>query len=118
MKLLLSDRALIDVQLCLDWSATVFGVDAARRYAELINVAIEDLVANPNPAEAEGHPELFPIKLYHLRHSRKRAPVEGLIVKSPRHFIAYRVLEDDALEVLRILHDSMNIEEHLLEEGS
>jgi toxin ParE1/3/4 len=115
MKLVISDRALHDIELCIEWSAAQFGVPAARRYEELISTAIEDLVDYPNLEGAQGHAELLPVKLYHLRYSRKKAVVDGLIVKSPRHFIACRVQSDEVLEVLRLLHDRKDIETRLLD---
>ncbi len=50
--------------------------------------------------------------IYHLRHSRKRAAVDGVVVKSPRHFVIY-LEEPEAVQILRLLHDSMDIEAQL-----
>ncbi|HCN79344.1 MAG TPA: hypothetical protein DIT13_19445, partial [Verrucomicrobiales bacterium] len=50
------------------------------------------------------------VRIYHLRHSRKAAPVGGLIVKNPRHFIVYRITSDRAIELLRVLHERMDFE--------
>jgi toxin ParE1/3/4 len=52
------------------------------------------------------------IYLYHLSHSRFRAETPTGIVQRPRHFIAYR-FDADRLEILRILHDTMDLPEHL-----
>ncbi len=34
----------------------------------------------------------------------------GGVVKKPRHVIFFRQAEDDTLEILRLLHDSMDVE--------
>ncbi len=47
--------------------------------------------------------------IHHLRHNRKRAAVNGLVVKNPRHFVIY-LEEPEAVRILRLLHDCMDIE--------
>lgn len=44
--------------------------------------------------------------LFHLRHARTR----GASPKHPRHFIVF-AYDDATLTILRVLHDSMDIEE-------
>ena len=53
------------------------------------------------------------VQAYHIRHCRKNAPVGGLIVKNPRHFIVYRTTASGGIELLRVLHDRMDIESNL-----
>lgn len=50
------------------------------------------------------------MRLYHLRHCRKRAELEGLVVKLPRHFILYRSASIGRIQIIRVLHDSMDID--------
>jgi len=109
MTLKVTPKARADIRDCLLWSARQFGKSAARRYKELLEVSILELAEDPQRSgsrELEGWPA---VRLYHLRHSRKRAPVEGLVVKRPRHFIAYRIASGETIEILRILHDSMDV---------
>jgi toxin ParE1/3/4 len=35
------------------------------------------------------------------------------MVKSPRHIVFYRVASDDVIEVIRLLHDAMDVHRHL-----
>jgi toxin ParE1/3/4 len=48
--------------------------------------------------------------IYHLSGSRDR--VAGDRVKAPRHFLLYRI-ETGRVEVLRILHDSRDLAQHV-----
>ena len=116
IKLTISERALEDIEECLIWSAANFGRAAALRYRELLAVALSELADDPGLLGSRVHAGLQAgVRLYHLAHSRRRAPVEGLVVKRPRHFIVYRVAEGDSLEVLRVLDDRMDLEHQLLD---
>jgi toxin ParE1/3/4 len=46
---------------------------------------------------------------YHLIYSRQQAKHP----KSPRHIVFYRVANDDVIEVVRLLHDAMEVQLHL-----
>ncbi len=110
MRLIQTEDAILDIEEALLWSATHFGKSAARRYARLIATAISEIATDPNLAGSRAAPDLQEgMRLYHLTHSRKRAPIDGVIVKRPRHFIAYRSLDPTTIEIVRILHDSMDI---------
>ncbi|MEM7147490.1 MAG: type II toxin-antitoxin system RelE/ParE family toxin [Verrucomicrobiota bacterium] len=106
-----TEDATQDIEEALLWSAEHFGRAAARRYRSLIATAILEIVANPDLAGSRNvHGLPCGIKIYHIRHSKTRAAVDGLIVKRPRHFIAYRLLDSQMVEIVRVLHDSMDIE--------
>ena len=118
MKIAISSMALEDIEECLIWSASNFGRAAAKRYRQLLAVALSELAENPSIPGSRIQASLQPdIRLYHLSHSRKRAPVEGLVVKRPRHFIVYRVAGEETLEVLRVLDDRMDLESQALDAG-
>ena len=105
-----ADRDFLDI---MDWSIDHFGSDAADRYAALIGQALTDLGDDPLRAGARqraGLPE--DLYLYHLASSRAR--VAGDPVKAPRHFLLYRI-DAARVEVLRILHDSHDLAQHLPE---
>lgn len=116
MNLLRSDRALEDIEACLLWSAENFGIPAAQRYRVLLEVALLAILDDPDLRGSkliEGFGGK--VRAYHLRHSRKEAPVGGLIVKTPRHFIVYRTSDIGSIELLRVLHDRMDFELQLKE---
>jgi toxin ParE1/3/4 len=105
-----------DIKDALRWSLVNFGQSALRRYQRLIAVAISEVAANPRLTHSYELPALQPgIRLYHLRHSRGRARVDGQSVREPRHFLIYTVLADEVV-IVRLLHERMEISRHLDEE--
>ncbi len=105
-----ADRDFIEV---MAWSVERFGAAAADRYETLIRRALTDLGEDPFRPGATQRPDLPQgIYTYHLARSRDR--VSGDRVKAPRHFLLYRVLSF-RIEILRILHDSRDLERHLPE---
>jgi len=114
MTLLRSAKALEDVESCLFWSAENFGIPAAHRYRALLEVSLLEILKNPD-LDGSKVIEGFggQVRAYHIRHSRKEAPVGGLIVKNPRHFIVYRTTDSGCIELLRVLHDSMDFDLNL-----
>ena len=99
----------------MDWSIERFGVAAADRYETLIRQVLTDVGENPFRPGARQRPEL-PQGIYTYPLARSRDRVEGDRVKAPRHFLLYRVLSF-RVEVLRILHDSRDLERHLGNRG-
>ena len=103
-----ADRDFLDI---MDWSAEHFGANAANRYEALIGQALIDLGNDPFRRGAKQRPELpEEVFVYHLGGSRDR--VAGDRVKAPRHFLLYRI-DGSHVEVLRILHDSRDLAQHL-----
>ena len=103
-----ANRDFLDI---MDWSAEHFGAEAADRYEALIGQAMTDLGADPFRPGAKQRPELpGEMFIYHLAGSRDR--VGGDRVKTPRHFLLYRIAPG-RVEVLRILHDSRDLAQHL-----
>lgn len=113
MPLRYQPAARADIKDALRWPLLHFGEKALRRYQRLIEVALSDIAANPRLTHSYESPGMQPgIRLYHLRHSRRRARVEGQIVREPRHFIAYQTESGDIV-IVRLLHDRMEISRHL-----
>lgn len=93
------------------WSQTEFGDSAADRYEALIAQAFADLVENPFRPGAKQRQDLFPgIYTYHLVLSREHVLEDR--VKSPRHFLVYRVIANH-IDILRVLHDSRDLDRHI-----
>ena len=81
-----------DIKNALKWSAENFGPAALDRYKQLLGVAIAEIHDNPQLIHSYEVAGLQAgIRLYHIRHSRKRAAVHDQIVGSPRHFVVYMV---------------------------
>ncbi|SRR5260370_39279739 len=112
----ISVLAALDVTEILIWSAAEFGDAAARRYEALIVQALIDIGEDPQRPGAKERPDLLidGARTYHLALSRSR--VSGPKVKTPRHFVLYRHVAPDVIDVGRILHDSRDLVQHLPED--
>ncbi|WP_145751404.1 type II toxin-antitoxin system RelE/ParE family toxin [Nitrospirillum amazonense] len=100
-----------DIRAILAHSNLTFGDLARRRYEALIVQAIRDIAAAPHRLGSVERPELRG-RTYHLRYSRARACVAGAAVHNPRHLLLYR-LEPGVVGIVRVLHDAMDVEQHL-----
>ena len=87
---ILADDAKADFRKIVRWSHERFGEQAALRYLKLLQVAIIEIGRNPeNPLSKPYFKAKRPVRLYHLRHSRKEALIDDRAVQNPRHFIVY-----------------------------
>jgi toxin ParE1/3/4 len=110
----LSSHAEEDIVSILAWSLDKFGVAACRRYEALLVTAFDSLCQNPERFGSIARLEFGDsVRTYHLRFSRDEARTAEGVVHGPRHLLAYRVRRETELEVVRILHDSMELERHL-----
>ena len=111
-ELRLARAASRDITAILKWSLTEFGEAAALRYADLIEQALTDIAADPKRPGSKQRSEIGKgCHTYHLEFSRSR--VAGGRVKEPRHFLIYRLRDRNAIEIIRILHDSRDLARHL-----
>jgi toxin ParE1/3/4 len=109
-----ADEDIIDI---LAWSAEQFGPSVQERYARLIDAAIRDVADDPERPGSRARPELAQgMRTYHLSFSRQRARGQGSIIRKPRHFLVYRLRGDTHIEIVRVLHDAMDLERHLPDE--
>ncbi len=84
-----------------------FGDAQARTYAETLSAALNDLAAGPTVIGAKKRDDILK-GLFTLHVARKGR--EG------RHFVMFRVgraPDHDVIEVLRLLHDTMDLQRHL-----
>lgn len=107
----LSQRAERDLTAILKKSLEDFGQHAAIRYKKLLSLAFYEIGHEPKRAESRSFEKN--IRIYHLRHTASRAAVDGIKVGKPRHFIVYRQAKAGPIEIIRILHDAMDIERHI-----
>jgi toxin ParE1/3/4 len=105
-----------DIATLLKRSENEFGKEAALRYEALLGQALRDLSDDPQRPGSQKWSELFlGARIYHLRFSRKRAQGSLGIVHNPRHFVVYREHDENVIEVIRVLHDSRDLQRHLPE---
>jgi len=110
----LTAAAEADLEEILCWTVDQFGEAQARIYADTISAALSDLAAGPTVSGAKRRDDILKgtFTLHVARKGRKG-----------RHFVMFRVgraPDRAAIEVLRVLHDAMDLPRHLppAEEGS
>jgi toxin ParE1/3/4 len=114
LNFVIAPAAAADMAAILSWSEDHFGAAARRRYEALLEQAIVDVAGDPERAGSQHRPEIAEAaRTYHLLQSRDRVPVEIGRVKEPRHSLLFRVRSDGAIEIGRVLHDSMDLARHL-----
>jgi toxin ParE1/3/4 len=102
-----SAAAKADFKDILRWTRDRFGTQQAQVYLETLTLALEDLCAGPQGVGCTLRSDIGP-DIYTLHVARKG--------RHGRHFLVFRVrpLQDQpVLELLRILHDSMEMKRHL-----
>ena len=114
----LSDAAQADVIEILAWTQEQFGEAARLRYESLIVAALRDVATQPDRSGSIERPELGAgVRSRHLRLGRDHVATGVGVVRRPRHFLIYRV-EPALLVVGRVLHDAMELAQHLDPETS
>jgi toxin ParE1/3/4 len=88
----------------VDWTTENFGPRQAERYADLILAAIDMIAEDPLS-----------------NRSRERGEIGGgyrtfHLARPGRHFVLYRLEGAENVQVVRILHDSMELSRHAPEE--
>ncbi|MHB9797810.1 type II toxin-antitoxin system RelE/ParE family toxin [Pseudomonas sp. MT3] len=100
---------LIDI---LRYTHAKFGENARRRYQSLIRTAFVSVAAEPERIGSLDRKQLaVGLRSLHLLYCR--AESHNGRVDRPRHVVFYRVGSDQVVEIIRILHDAMEVERHL-----
>lgn len=88
----------------LQWTTRTFGQAQAATYAETIGLAIEALQQGPELVGAKARDEIFPgIRTLHVARQGRKG----------RHLVVFRPGAGQVIDVLRLLHDSMDLARHL-----
>lgn len=99
-----AEQDLLDITL---WTTENFGTRQTEQYAETIALAIEALHDGPEILGARVRDEIGPgVRTLHVARQGRKG----------RHFVAFSVSEGHIINVLRLLHDSMDLAKHLPEE--
>ena len=98
-----SPRAEQDIRSILEYTRECWGKDQALQYAELIKAAEIAVASDPECGWPYRGRQLG-ILTYPLRRVGKRA----------RHVLFYRIVSQDTVEIVRLLHDAMDFDRRLL----
>ena len=103
-KVRLAARAELDFSEIITWTIENFGERQARTYVETLSLAIEALHDGPEQLGAKVRDDIGPgIRTLHVAR-------QGRI---GRHFVVFREAKDQYIDVLRLLHDSMDLARRL-----
>ena len=103
-KIRLAAQAELDFSEIITWTAENFGERQAKAYAETLILAIELLNNGPEQLGVKAREDIGPgIRTLHVAcHAR-----------SGRHFVVFSEAKDQYIDVLRLLHDSMDLARHI-----
>ena len=103
----LTASAEADFRQIVRWTKTNFGAVQARTYASTLSAALRALEAGPTIIGVKHRSEIAPniLSLHVAREGRKG---RHLVLFRPKHIDGAEVIE-----VLRVLHDSMDFARHL-----
>ena len=88
----------------LRWTVKTFGTRQARIYEATMLQALRALRSGPDALGAKQRDDLAPgIRTLHVARNNRKG----------RHFIVFRIRENHVINVLRILHDSMELDAHV-----
>jgi toxin ParE1/3/4 len=103
----LSAAAEADLREILRWTTERFGGTQAASYAETLTDALAALAAGPEAIGVRMRDEIAKgLRSLHVERNKHRG----------RHFILFRAIADEdheIIEVLRVLHDAMDLSRHL-----
>lgn len=101
----LTDKAAQDIETILDWTYEQFGPLQMDAYTGVINDALEALTEGPLLLDLRWRPELGNgVATLHVARLGRKG----------RHLLVLRVHDRErVIEVLRILHDSMDLARHV-----
>ena len=100
----LGRQAELDYIEIMRWTKKSFGEVQARTYSESISLAIRALKDGPDVLGSKLRDEIEPgIRTLHVARSGRKG----------RHLVVFRMGGEQIIDVLRLLHDSMDLPRHL-----
>jgi toxin ParE1/3/4 len=102
----LSDVAKSDLRRVVDWTADHFGDGQARGYARAFVELLKELATGPDISGCRRRDDIA-TGLFTVHIARRR--------RKGRHLLMFRISDGERrhIEVLRILHDAMELRRHL-----
>ncbi len=94
----------LDFANILGWTAENFGARQARVYRDMLVLAIGELANGPDLPGSKARDEIMPgLRTLHIAGRGRRGS----------HFLMYRAAPERTIEIVRILHDRIDIERHV-----
>jgi toxin ParE1/3/4 len=104
----LANQAELDLLEISKWTTKNFGIQQAEHYAETMTLAIEALHDGPEILGTKVRGDIA--KGIHTLHVARQG-------RKGRHFVVFSISEGRVINVLRLLHDSMDLAKHLPEDN-
>lgn len=100
----LAEKAELDLLDALVWTTNQFGALQAENYLETLTQALEALSDGPNIVGSKVRDDIgLGIRTLHV----------GRLGRKGRHLVIFRDAGSQAIDVIRLLHDSMDLTKHL-----
>jgi toxin ParE1/3/4 len=94
----------VDFANILKWTTENFGPRQARVYRDILVQAIGEFANGPEVAGSKTRDEIAPgLCTLHIARRGRRGS----------HFLMYRVAPESTIEIVRILHDRMDLQRHI-----
>ena len=108
----ISPQACVDIADTLRFTEVRLGESVRNRYQDLLQETFLALAEQPRPAGSRLRDELAPGLLsLHLSFNVLQM-TDGRVIR-PRHIVFYRASTDQIVEILRVLHDAMEVAQNL-----
>ena len=100
----LAEKAEHDLLDALVWTTDQFGALQADDYLETLTLTLEALTDGPNIVGSKVRDDIgLGIRTQHVARLGRKG----------RHLVVFRTAEGQAIDVIRMLHDSMDLAKHL-----
>ena len=100
----LAEKAEHDLLDALVWTTDQFGALQADDYLETLTLALEALTDGPNIVGSKVRDDIgLGIRTLHVARLGRKG----------RHFVVFRISDAQTIDVIRLLHDSMDLAKHL-----
>ena len=100
----LGAAAEVDFANILKWTTENFGARQSRVYRDTLVQAIRELAEGPNVVGSTARDEIMAgVRTLHVARQGRRGS----------HFVMYRAAPNSTIEIVRILHDRMDLQRHV-----
>lgn len=100
----LAEKAEHDLLDALVWTTDQFGALQADDYLETLTLALEALIDGPNIVGSKVRDDIgLGIRTLHVARLGRKG----------RHLVVFRFADGQVIDVIRLLHDSMDLAKHL-----